>query len=155
MHNTVLTEEAIEVVRTSAQEVLETMFFAIVEEDETDNPQWKPSTADPISARVEFDGTWQGYIEITLSRDATEDICRDFLGLDFDEEVDELQRGHVIGEMANMICGRALSHLEPNGTFHLSTPRVTAAAAAEPPPGSIRAELPLETGPVAVLLSTT
>lgn len=153
MPSTKLSAEAAEVVRDSAQEVLETMFFAMVEDEEDKCPQ--KAGADDIGAYVGFDGTWQGWTEVRLSRCSSDAISRDFLGLDSDEDVDDQQRTLVVGELANMVCGRALSRLEPNGTFHLGAPTPVPALAQDVPEGAVHVELPLETGRIDVRLVTT
>ena len=148
MPRQILSDDAREVIWNSTQEILETMFFAIVEEEEND------ADAGPeIGARVEFQGTWRGWAEARLSRVASDIICRDFLGLDFDEEVGESQREHVLGEMANMICGAALSRLEPGGTFDLHTPAKLPETTGEEAQDGVRIRLPLEVGHLEVRLA--
>jgi CheY-specific phosphatase CheX len=149
MHERILTDNARDVIFDSTQEILETMFFAVVEEEENDE-----DAGPDVGARVEFEGTWRGCTEARLNRLSSDAICRDFLGLDFDEDVEENQREHVVGELANMICGAALSRLEPNGKFNLRSPvKLSGSTPEEAVADGVRVVLPLELGRLEVRLT--
>jgi two-component system chemotaxis response regulator CheY len=103
-----------ELLRASARQVLETMFFSTVESD------LPPDSVDcGLSAWITFSGSISGRFALVLSAEAATNVANNFLGLT-GEEVDAQQEGQVVRELANMVCGRFLSHFAPDGRFDLS-----------------------------------
>ncbi len=99
----------------AAREVLETMFFTIVEEGGT-----KPS-APGFASTVSFHGDRDGFLAIRLPETAARSIASNFLG----NEPGDLAPAHihsVVSELANMICGAALSRYDGRGDFLLDAP---------------------------------
>lgn len=134
--------EAEEIVSGAAQDVLETMFFAMVDE-EAEPPEQTPEM---VCARVGFSGTWDGSLRICLPEEALRMISADFLGLEDEDDLSGEQRDAVMSELVNMICGSALSQLNHNGDFRLQAPRMFDSDA-EPTAGTgLDISLPLEHG---------
>jgi chemotaxis protein CheY-P-specific phosphatase CheC len=75
-----------------------------------------------LAAELTFRGDAEGTFRIGLSRDAATSIATSFLATD-EAETNEEQIEMVICELANIICGSALSHMKPQGLFHLQSPR--------------------------------
>jgi len=139
-----LVERAIE---GAAREVLETMFFTMVEEEAPE-----AGGGGEFCSAVAFSGSFAGRLEVGLPGESAREIARDFLGLEPDEEPTLEQVGSTAGELVNMICGTTLSHLDSEGVFDLRTPERIAELSAGG--GAIRAELPLEHGILGVRFST-
>jgi hypothetical protein len=75
-----------------------------------------------------------------------------FLGLD-EAAPSEAQIQEVVCELANMVCGSALSRLEENTRFDLSSPELRPAPAGCPHGGRFLSRgLELEEGPLSVWL---
>jgi CheY-specific phosphatase CheX len=111
-------EETIgQVLSRAAAEVLERMFFTgFVAESEAfscDGPR--------IAVTVDFDGERRGTLALAISAASAHGLAADFLGLE--EEPDEAQVNGVVRELANMICGGALSAVE-SGALRLAPPRI-------------------------------
>jgi len=102
--------------RASAQQVLETMFFSAAAGDGAREPFDAGR-----SAWVHFDGSISGRFAIVLTPDAAANVAHNFLGLT-GEQVGEPEQDQVLRELANMVCGRFLSHFEPAGRFDLGSP---------------------------------
>jgi len=106
-------------------EVMETMFFseALVAECGHDqrSHDWMRAA---VGARVRFDGTHCGEVLIGVSEEAAQSIAAGFLGLDI-VELAPGQLSQVILELANILCGAAMSHLWPESTLALEAPEPT------------------------------
>jgi CheY-specific phosphatase CheX len=101
----------------AARDVLETMFFTLVEEGRAADPA--PET--PVAASVRFTGDRCGTLALALTEPGARNIAANFLG----EEADGLreeQVSAVLCELANMICGAAVSRLDGGGDFLLDAP---------------------------------
>ncbi len=59
-----------------------------------------------------------------VSAEATDPIAASFLGLD-PMELTAAERGQVIQELTNILCGAMLSHLWPESQLALSSPELT------------------------------
>jgi CheY-specific phosphatase CheX len=102
----------------SASEVLETMFFTgVVEEDSSED-----ETA-MVSAELTFHGSPSGKFGVRVPLTTGRSIASNFLGLD---EVSDEQVGEVVCELTNMICGSVLSRMEAGARFELMHPEVDA-----------------------------
>jgi hypothetical protein len=60
-----------------------------------------------------------------VSVEAVDAIAASFLGLD-PMEVTDAERGQVIQELSNILCGATLSHLWPESKLALSSPELAA-----------------------------
>ena len=97
-------------------EVLETMFFAGVQEaGEAGLP------SEMMAARVPFEGREPGTVEIRISDAGARTLAASFLG---EEEVllTRVQLEQVLRELANMICGAIVSNAEFGGIVGLGSP---------------------------------
>jgi|SRR3984885_14486603 len=106
--------------RQVTAEVLETMFFTEAEIASCEHA-WLESAA---CSRIWFEGSHQGEMLLAVSREAADPIAASFLGLD-PMELTDAQRGQVIQEMANILCGAMLSRLWPESRLALSSPELT------------------------------
>ena len=107
---------------TVLREVLETMFFTSLLDEGVhfgDPPAGEPW----MWARLSFQGAPAGVFEIGASQDAARRLAAGFLG----EEEAQFSRektGAVLCELANMLCGSFVSHLDARSIFALSTPEL-------------------------------
>ncbi len=107
-------------------EVLETMFFASIEEMARDRVEG--GSGDRVGAMVAFHGACEGRLAISLDRGAVKGLAAGFFGEDAAEMgVDQCES--VMGELANMVCGAMLSRLERKAIFCLEAPVAFAADA--------------------------
>jgi CheY-specific phosphatase CheX len=89
-----------------------------------------PPDQDPgasIAVRMAFDGERRGILTLRISTTAARTLAADFLGVDTEDGPGDAQVHEVVLELANMICGDALSALEKS-PLHLSAPRIVPAA---------------------------
>jgi CheY-specific phosphatase CheX len=98
----------------SVEETLEKMFF-IAGLQEPD-PAALPAL--DVGARVPFRGTPSGCFTLKLTGGAARAMASDFLG----GEASPGNVREVVCELANMICGAALSRAKNSGEFRLATP---------------------------------
>ena len=125
----------------SATEVLETMFFAAVEELRRD-----PSGSEEgerIGAYLDFHGACAGRLALSLEKDAARNLACCFFGENF-EGTQEEDCASVMAELTNMVCGAMLSHLDRNSIFCLSSPE--ALSGGEDADGDVVRLLQLEDG---------
>ena len=133
----------------AVREVLEKMFF--IDIMDPDACQMAPGG---VAAEVVFDGDPPGSFHLELDITAARSAAADFLGEDPDE-LTGAQMEEVVCELANMICGAALSRIESTATFRLSKPEIagsagppatapTAAFEAAAGGGMLRAEIRME-----------
>ncbi|MFK7961742.1 MAG: chemotaxis protein CheX [Phycisphaerales bacterium] len=76
--------------------------------------------ADDIMGEVTFDGGVEGHVRIRFPREAARAIISKYTGL---PEVPDAIFGDAVGELVNVIVGRAKSSLD-GGYVSMSTPRV-------------------------------
>ena len=135
-----------DLVLAAAGDALENMFFTgilgLAEDASFDDAA--------IRASVDFSGTASGKAILELSRSSAVDLAASFLGQDSDA-VSMQDAESVVLELANIVCGSALSHWCHDGLFTLSTPvllgeRVEYA-------GATRVTLELESGFLAISMS--
>lgn len=113
--------EAGETAQHVTTEVLEAMFFTEAEVALCEHA-W---LAEAPCARIRFDGSHTGEMLLAVSVEAANPIAASFLGLD-EAELTEVQRGQVIEELSNILCGAMLSQLWPESTLALAAPESTA-----------------------------
>jgi hypothetical protein len=112
---------ASETARRVAAEVLETMFFTEAQVVACEHG-W---IAMAPCASIRFDGSHCGEMLLGVSVEAADPIAASFLGLD-PMELTDTQRGQVVQELSNILCGAMLSQLWPESTLALSEPELTA-----------------------------
>jgi CheY-specific phosphatase CheX len=110
-----------QVLQLVATEVLETMFFT---EAELANCEHGWLALAPC-ARIHFEGSHSGEMLLGVSAEAADPIAASFLGLD-PTELTDAERGQVIQELSNILCGAMLSHLWPESNLALASPELTA-----------------------------
>lgn len=103
----------------AAVEVLETMFFEL--------PVDLVREAEPpragLASEVEFSGTRNGRLAVDVEPGMARRLAASFLGREDEQTVTEPEVNLVLLELANMLCGNALSRLEPRGGFQIGAPR--------------------------------
>lgn len=107
---------------TAAEQVLETMFFttidAVLEE--------MPKNADElVSAALPFRGSISGVFRLDLPVASARRMAAGFLAEE-EESLTPQRIGEAVCELANVICGSALSHLRGDNLFELLTPHLSA-----------------------------
>lgn len=102
----------------SASEVLETMFFTGIAEEEMEE-----DAASLICAELTFHGSPSGRFGVRVPPRTARLIAASFLGLD-ESEVTDKQMGDVICELTNMFCGSVLSRVEEGARFELMHPEI-------------------------------
>src|SRR5271170_6415974 len=110
---------ASETIEQVAAEVLETMFFAAAEVAGCEHG-WLSGAS---CARIRFEGSHSGEMLLGVSVEAVDPIAASFLGLD-PMELTDAQRGQVIQELSNILCGATVSHLWPESKLALSSPEL-------------------------------
>ena len=103
-------------------QVLATMFFDEAVTAECEHSWLLGAT----SVHIGFDGSHRGDFWLTVSGEVAQSIAPAFLGIDA-EETSEAQRGQVLLELANILCGSILSHFWPDSDLTLEPPEVVGA----------------------------
>jgi len=103
----------------AAEEVLATMFFAMLDE-----PATLSGEALWTRVRVGFWGHATGALTLCATREATAEMTVNFLGLDSQPPPPEAEQKEVAKELTNMICGAVLSRMERTDMLHLLPPEV-------------------------------
>lgn len=107
--------------RESAQSVLETMFFAEAESVAAPSPA---PAANRMFIQVAFGGHRRGRFSIGLPVSCARALAGGFEGLDDLNAVPVETVQEVACELANIICGVALTRLDTHGLFTLDSPAV-------------------------------
>ncbi|MBV9266124.1 MAG: chemotaxis protein CheX [Acidobacteriaceae bacterium] len=102
----------------SASEVLETMFFTGVAEENSEE-----ASGTLLCAELSFRGRPSGRFGVRTPLATGRMIAASFLGLD-ESEVSDAQAGEVTCELTNMFCGSVLSRIEAGARFELMHPEV-------------------------------
>jgi CheY-specific phosphatase CheX len=111
-----------EIFLESASEVLETMFFTGVAEEDSEE------TAERfLCAELTFHGSPSGRFGVRTPLTTGRSIAANFLGRD-EAEVSDAQAGEVICELTNMFCGSVLSRIEAAARFELMHPELYSAS---------------------------
>jgi CheY-specific phosphatase CheX len=104
----------------AAEEVLENMFFSGVTGEVPGEPD-----GERLCATVTFAGSSEGELTVSAAASTVAVLAAGFLGIEEDDLADT-QVSSVAGELANVLCGAFLGHLQPTGNFRISPPRITA-----------------------------
>jgi CheY-specific phosphatase CheX len=99
------------------EDILETMFFSTAVAVECCH------LPGAISARVRFDGEASGEFELLLTRGVARQYASAFLGVE-ESDLPSSAEAEVSCELANMICGAALSRVHPDSVVRLHAPRI-------------------------------
>lgn len=103
------------------------MFAELAEEDELSD-----SVAEPIEARMSFDGPINGVLALVVPKEMCSEIAANALGIDTDEERAIEKGSDATKELLNMVCGTMLTELagvEP--VFDLTIPQISELSADE------------------------
>ena len=101
----------------AAARVLETMCFSCVNSVEERELN---SDSNPLGVVVTFTGTFSGSLQLWASEDLATSLALSFLGSR--EAAAGSAAAAMLNELANMICGSALTALEQSGDFYLDSP---------------------------------
>lgn len=104
----------------SAQQTLETMFFAAPEAISADAGRPR---GELIASRLTFLGAACGSFGAAVSAPLARALAANFLGVDDASELASSEVTEVVGELTNIICGAVLSELETNSNFDIATPQ--------------------------------
>jgi CheY-specific phosphatase CheX len=129
-----VTDQALQFLPEAALRTLETMFFAV---PDAVSASGRRPAGNLIAARLEFRGSRHGRFGVLVSEMLARVIAANFFGC---VAGSEMASGHVTGviaELANMICGAALTKLESEAAFNLVAPKTFRVAAAEREPDFI------------------
>ncbi|HPT27703.1 MAG TPA: chemotaxis protein CheX, partial [Bryobacteraceae bacterium] len=100
-------------------EVLETMFFELP----VAQPKMQGKAPEPaVAATAVFSGDLRGSLCVACEPWAARRLAASFLGREDESTIAEAEVRLVACEMANMVCGNALSRIEPHGRFQIVTP---------------------------------
>ena len=113
-----IVQDWVEVLLSSSEEVLETMFFCSIIGPASGNGR-----EETISAKLRFEGIPSGTFTINVSTGAAREMSATFLGVE-PHEVTENQLDQVVGELANMVCGNAMSRAALGKTLSLTHPEI-------------------------------
>jgi CheY-specific phosphatase CheX len=106
----------------ATEEVLENMFFSgVMGEVETTE---ETEDGDRLCATVTFAGSIEGELTVSAAPSTISILAAGFLGAE-DDSVADAQARSVVGELANVLCGVMLGHMDPRGSFVISPPLVT------------------------------
>jgi CheY-specific phosphatase CheX len=106
----------------AATEVLETMFFTVVDSETTAQTcDGLPKVLPRIGAVLKFQGACSGHLALSLESEAARDLATSFFGT-IGEHGAEEDRRSVVAELTNMVCGAMLSHLDRHSIFCLASP---------------------------------
>jgi hypothetical protein len=118
--------ELSELLARAAEEVLENMFFSGVMGEMAREPEGAR-----MCATVTFAGSRAGELTVSAAASTVAILAAGFLGAE-DDTVADAQVRSVAGELANVLCGAVLGHMDPKGTFVISPPQVTDVEGASP-----------------------
>lgn len=105
----------------AALEVIESMFFEVPVE----TPEMRDLAPEgAVAARALFGGDLSGSFLLACQAWTARRLAASFLGRDDEATVETDQVNLVVCELANMVCGNALSRMEPHGRFQIGTPEI-------------------------------
>lgn len=117
-----------EVFDTVSTLALEDWGMALVEQTEN-SPEIFPGREKQYVGVTHFKGVMNGTIGVLCERSFMENLCRNLLGLDYDEEVTEENCKDAITELINVFCGNFLTEAYGEDTvFELVFPVVKEAS---------------------------
>lgn len=112
-------------VASAVEEVLETMCFtAVLASAEGAVAPQQDREAPMLAVEVNFQGSPSGSFRVAVPMRLARVVGAAFLGKE-EGEASDSQAQEVVCELANMICGSALSRLESTATFRITHPELT------------------------------
>jgi len=126
-----MSSQVVEFLPEAAQRTLETMFFSV---PDVVSASTRRPAGDLIAATLTFRGSHRGHFGLLVSEPLARTFAANFFGCDEDSEMASGHFTGVIAELANMICGAALTQFDSSAALDLAAPRTfrLAAAAASP-----------------------
>lgn len=132
-----------ELVSSSAEEVLETMFFTQVVGKRQPEPDAAAREKPYLTVRMCFLGGAEnagasataqpgGHVDVEVSRDGAQWIASSFLAAD-DGSVPQHKVADVICELTNVVCGRIMSQIASVSGFTMLSPEVIRSSSQEWP----------------------
>ena len=114
----------------AASQTLETMFFAVPDavSESTSRPD-----GDLIAVSLSFRGSPNGHFALIVSDQLARTLAANFAGCD-EADLAPVQVLGVAAELTNMVCGAALSKIEPEAGFDLAAPEAIRIAPDGPAP---------------------
>lgn len=108
----------------AVEEVLETMCFTGVLASLEGAAPPEGGGTPAITVQLRFEGSPSGGFRVSAPMKLARVVSAGFLGRE-EVEVSDSQAEEVVCELANMICGSVLSHLESKTTFQITHPALT------------------------------
>jgi hypothetical protein len=106
--------------------VAESSFCASAEAcDEATFAELAASMAPWLEARVQFNGGMRGEVICTVPESLVRELAAVFTGADPDDPIEATLVDDLMGEFANMVCGRWLTRVSDQSPFDLAAPIVT------------------------------
>ncbi len=140
-----MTADLVEALESAARSALETMcFYGVLGRASDPGPE-----GDAESVSLTFHGDACGVMRLDVSTEALTEITSNFFG----EEIAgvEPRRAEAVAcELANIVCGAALSLWQPEGHFELTQPAPVLANAPRTGEPTIHLPLDLENGKLVV-----
>ncbi len=133
-----MSSQVVEFLPEAATRTLETMFFSVP--DAVSASPRRP-TGDLIAATITFCGSHRGLFGLLVSEPLARTFAANFFGCDDDSGMGSGQVTGVMAELANMICGAALTQFDSGAALDLAAPRTFRLAATEASPGFISGSL--------------
>jgi hypothetical protein len=109
--------------RDAISDVMETMFFQLVQVSDVDGTiqEWFSRDQCLLGATLTFDGPLTGSLYLLMPAEMVDAMTCDFLGLEKDTR-NEDQKRDMIKEALNMIGGRAFSMSDRTGAYQIGIP---------------------------------
>ncbi|MGH9722299.1 MAG: chemotaxis protein CheX [Bryobacteraceae bacterium] len=133
----------------AAQEVLETMFFSSVYGESVELTPFRG-----VGATLCVEGRPSGRFALIATPGAARIAASNFLGKESEAEVTDVEAEQTMAELANMICGDALSRCGEcrEANFHLTSPEPIQALKESWTSGGLRRHYLVDGGALSVVL---
>lgn len=142
-----LTDQAIrECAIPATLEVLDTMFFELPVDVPAECSGPGPGA---LAAHAHFTGSAEGELVVSTQRETLRRMTAAFLGME-EEAIPDSESSAVLCELANMLCGSAVSRIDPSARITIDCPQIISAAEVSPRPWL---RFPLECGSLAISLT--
>jgi CheY-specific phosphatase CheX len=138
-----------EVLTQAAQEILERMFFLVVDEvvdqalDQADLPREDSPRENLLATEIQFHGEHSGCLRMVVRESCASELAANFTGMPDPGQLNWEQVAEVLRELTNMMCGTTLSRLAPQSVFELDPPvmLMQVPGPAEPDPDALARRL--------------
>jgi CheY-specific phosphatase CheX len=113
-----------EVLTQAAQEILERMFFLVVDQvvDQVDLPREDSPLENLLATEIQFHGEHSGRLRMVVRESCASELAANFTGMPDPGQLNWEQVAEVLRELTNMMCGTTLSRLAPQSVFDLDPP---------------------------------